>query len=111
MVTFGGIIIKIYQKFKYYGKILNQHRRLLILIACFSIQSRRNALALLEALSLGKAYICSNIDPHMEVYKSDNGRSGFIYELENKEELINPLINIIILQTCAMLSSKRQTML
>ncbi|HCD9095945.1 TPA: hypothetical protein NEG13_004594, partial [Escherichia coli] len=27
-------------------------------------------------------------DPHMEVYKSDNGRSGFIYELENKEELI-----------------------
>lgn len=76
-------------KIKYYGKT-SEPAQTVIDFDCFVSASRAEGmpLALLEALSLGKAYICSNIDPHMEVYKSDNGRSGFIYELGNKEELI-----------------------
>ncbi|HCI6538780.1 glycosyltransferase family 4 protein [Klebsiella variicola] len=77
------------RKIKYYGK-LSDPAQTVIDFDCFVSASRAEGmpLALLEALSLGKAYICSNIEPHVEVYKSDNGRSGFIYELGNKEQLI-----------------------
>lgn len=58
---------------------------------CFVSASKAEGmpLALLEALSLGKSYICSNIEPHCEVHKYDEGNSGFIYESGNIEKLIN----------------------
>lgn len=76
-------------KITYYGKISNPGE-IVNQLDCFVSSSKAEGmpLALLEALSLGKPYICSNIDPHLEVYKNDGGNAGFIYELGNKDSLI-----------------------
>lgn len=57
---------------------------------CFVSSSRAEGmpLALLESLSLGKAYICSDIAPHREVFNNDNGHGGYVYKLGNIHELI-----------------------
>ncbi|EOF9277559.1 glycosyltransferase family 4 protein [Klebsiella pneumoniae] len=60
---------------------------------CFVSSSKAEGmpLALLESLSLGKAYICSNIAPHKEVFNNDRGLSGQVYELGNDKLLIKAL--------------------
>ncbi|MGK2960221.1 MAG: glycosyltransferase family 4 protein [Candidatus Malihini olakiniferum] len=40
-------------------------------------------LALLEAMSIGKAFICSDISPHVEVFEKTNNSGGVIFSLED----------------------------
>ena len=74
----------------FHGKITHPEE-IVINFDCFVSSSRAEGmpLALLEGLSLGKSYICSNIEPHSEVYQADGGGAGVLYELGNKKSLIN----------------------
>ncbi|WP_371338440.1 MULTISPECIES: glycosyltransferase family 4 protein [Klebsiella pneumoniae complex] len=74
----------------FYGKIPSP-RDASIEFDCFVSASLAEGLplALLESMSIGKAFICSDIEPHVEVEKKTLG-AGLIFSLDiNHEDLIS----------------------
>ncbi|MEF9674803.1 glycosyltransferase family 4 protein [Pectobacterium aroidearum] len=68
----------------FHGKILNPYS-IISQYDCFvsSSKSEGMPLALLESMSLGKTYICSDIGPHLEVHNASSDKAGFIFKLSD----------------------------
>lgn len=72
------------EKIIFHGSVSNP---IDIIDSCDCFVSASNAegmpLALLEAMSVGKAFICSDISPHVEVFEKTNQSGGIIFSLED----------------------------
>ncbi|HCI9375179.1 TPA: glycosyltransferase family 4 protein [Escherichia coli] len=68
------------EKIFFHGMIQNPHE-LFVNFDCFVSASKAEGLplALIESLSLGKAFICSDIEPHKEVYNNTTGICGYLF--------------------------------
>lgn len=69
------------KKIIFHGMIEKPHE-LFSKFDCFVSASRAEGLplALIESMSLGKTFICSNIEPHKEVYNNSSGCCGFLFD-------------------------------
>ncbi|WP_460191388.1 glycosyltransferase family 4 protein [Klebsiella variicola] len=77
------------EKIFFHGMIQTPHE-LFANFDCFVSASKAEGLplALIESLSLGKAFICSDIAPHKEVYNNTTGICGYLFN-GTREDLIN----------------------
>ncbi|HDU3873422.1 TPA: glycosyltransferase family 4 protein [Klebsiella pneumoniae subsp. pneumoniae] len=71
----------------FYGKINNPISKLTE-FDCFVSASKAEGmpLALLESLSIGNVFICSDIDPHKEVYEKCQETCGYLFKLDDSYE-------------------------
>ncbi|WP_370429471.1 glycosyltransferase family 4 protein [Klebsiella aerogenes] len=69
---------------KFYGKIDNPASKF-VDFDCFVSASKAEGmpLALLESLSVGNAFICSDIDPHKEVYDKCQEPCGYLFKFDD----------------------------